>query len=332
MPNALAAGGFDLAQALYRASERIRTRQSWNDRLAHWERPASVSEEGTIERAQLNVESALASNLWLSNQGVTIRPQGSYHNNTNVRTEADLDLRAIHPLLHIEYDPGVVQGAAREVLTYRDSNVTYGELFAAMRAEMVADFGRAFGAKNVVPGNKAIRIRGITGSRAEVDVVPCVCYHYVWWSTDLKQYLRREGVAILSANGSGWTVNYPDQHTANGVAKRARTAHRFKRIVRMLKRLRADMQARNNLTIKVPSFLVECLVYEVEDAYFLVDDDDRYDRFCRIVHRIRELLIIRPGEMLEVNGYKYLFRNGQAWSLADARTFIDTAIDHLGHV
>src|SRR5215211_7203291 len=82
---------FYIAEALAKA----RTRQSWNDRLEHWERPATDSEEATIECAAQMVREVLAPNRWLSSQGVKIFPQGSYYNNTNVRREAAIDLRAV---------------------------------------------------------------------------------------------------------------------------------------------------------------------------------------------------------------------------------------------
>jgi hypothetical protein len=75
-----------------------RTRSSWNDRLTHWERPASDSEEVQIERAASIVRSALAGNAWLRSEGVVISAHGSYFDNTNVRLESDMDLRAVNPL------------------------------------------------------------------------------------------------------------------------------------------------------------------------------------------------------------------------------------------
>jgi hypothetical protein len=49
------------------------------------------------------VRTALAGNAWLQAEGVMIASQGSYFNNTNVRLEFDMDLRAVHPLVRIEY-------------------------------------------------------------------------------------------------------------------------------------------------------------------------------------------------------------------------------------
>ncbi|MFX7895040.1 hypothetical protein ABTK48_20195, partial [Acinetobacter baumannii] len=79
-----------------------------------------------------------------------------------------------------------------------------------------------------------------TGSRAEVDVVPAIRLHHVTWLSDANRYQTLEGVAILSTADS-WTLNFPEQHAANGRAKRARTGHQFKRVVRIFKRMQSDM-------------------------------------------------------------------------------------------
>lgn len=312
-------------------NDSCRSRADWNGRFTHWERPASVTEEGTIERAQAHVIEAIANNRWLADQGVEILPQGSYHNSTNVRQEADIDLRAVHPNLKIDYDPLVVREYADRALGYSDG-LTVTEIFNGMREQLSADLSRAFGARNVTPGTKAFRIKGITGSRAEVDVVPVIRYNYVIWLADQNRYRALEGIAIYSTEGK-WTLNFPEQHNANGIAKRTNTAHRFKRVVRIMKRLRSDMEDAGLLTVRVPSFLVECLVYRVEDAYFLVESDDRYDRVRRVARRIQELLSNRAAaeRLCEINDIKLLFRPNQAWTYEDALTFANEVVAHLGN-
>ena len=216
------------------------------------------------------------------------------------------------------------------MLSYGDYGLTFGQIFTSMRAEMTSELARKFGAANIVPGKKAIRIKGITGSRAEVDLVPAVKLHYVEWYPHLNRYNVTEGVAIFSTE-SRWTLNFPEQHSANGVIKRGATSHRFKRIVRVFKRLRADMMERGLLAVKVPSFLVECLVYIVENEYFLVESDDGYDRVRRVALRMQELLNSPAATSLrEINGIKLLFHSSEAWTLADARTFVNAVVIHLG--
>lgn len=76
-------------------AEGPRTRSSWNDRFAHWERPASETEEAQIGRAATMVRTALIGNAWLQGEGVTVGAQGSYFNNTNVRNRTWICGRSI---------------------------------------------------------------------------------------------------------------------------------------------------------------------------------------------------------------------------------------------
>jgi hypothetical protein len=314
-------------------SDNARRRAEWNDRFLHWERPASVSEAGTIERADTLVSEVVAANSWLTGQGVAVRRQGSYHNNSNVRTEADIDLRVVHPSVKVEYAANVIDPAGWDRIAYRPASLTLEQIFTGLRAHLVTNFRRRFGENNVVVGNKAIRIKGVTGSRAEIDVVPAVPLHFVRWNDGLSNFQTLEGVAILGRDG-GWTGNFPEQHAANGIGKRARTAHRFKKVVRIFKRMRADMTDRGLLRVKVPSFLVECLVHAVEDSYFLVDSDDRYDRVRRVALRMQAILLHRPtaANLHEINNLKWLFHDNQAWTYDDACTFVNAVVVHLGDV
>jgi hypothetical protein len=256
---------------LLEALARARTRQSWNDRLAHWEKPASESEEAMIERAATMVRRVMSTNSWFANEGVQIAPQGSYYNNTNVRQESDIDLRAVHRGIFIQYAPDVLVSRAYAGLGYFDTGRAYTDLAAHLRLEMAVELGGRFGALNVdTSGKKAVKVNGIPGSRAEVDIVPCFTLHHVRWNSIIDQYWTIKGVAILSRDGK-WTFNFPDQHYNNGVAKRTRTRLRFKKIVRMLKRLRDELVDTGGLQAnEAPSFLIECLVYDVEDSFFLV--------------------------------------------------------------
>lgn len=275
---------------------RDRPRSSWNERFAHWERPASNSEEQQIERAAAMVRTALSGSSWLTTEGVTIAPQGSYLNNTNVRLEADMDLRAVHPLIKIEYAAGVVVDCAQAVHGIPQSGRYFEHVIEDMRREISASLIEKFGAHQIdVSGNKAIRLQKLPGSRADLDVVPAFRHYWMWWDTQNSRYMYNEGISILSRNGT-WTNNFPQQHYANGIAKRTRTAHRFKRNTRILKHLRDELvQDRVLRGNQVPSFLIESLTYAVEDAYFLQEQDDRYDRARRILYRIGELLSNRNG-------------------------------------
>jgi hypothetical protein len=185
---------------------RARSRSSWNERFVHWERPASDSEEQQIDRAARMVRSALSENAWLTNEGVTVVPQGSYYNNTNVRLEADMDLRVVHPLLKIEYADNVVIDSARTILGISDSGITFANIFQNMRYAIIDQLIQKFESSSVdITGNKAIRLKKQVGTRADVDIVPALRYYWVSWNPQLNRYDVVEGVAILGQNGR-WTI------------------------------------------------------------------------------------------------------------------------------
>ena len=313
-------------------NDSVRRRASWNDRFSHWEKAESTTETTAIERGRTTVECILSRNNWLISEGVRIVPQGSFTNRTNVRNEADIDLRVQHPVLKVECEPGVDFNNAWNTFGYSSSGHTFEQLAAEMRSQIVFDLKFALGKENVDDsGKKAVRVKGVTGSRGEVDVVPCFTLHHVYIPAGAWSYSKVEGVAIIGTDGR-WTFNYPDQHIANGKLKRTMTGHQFKKIVRIVKRMQSDMIDHGVITERVPSFLVECLVYLVEDHHF-VGNDDRYDRVKRVLNRSLEI-VYRDGAALynlpEVNGIKPLFGAQQAWTVEKARTFLARAISHMG--
>lgn len=301
-----------------------RNRGAWNSCLENWERPASATEEQIIERAARMVRNALSGNEWLQSQNVTVQPQGSYHNNTNVRQDVDMDLRVVHPLPFVEYANDVVPENAWSALNYVNAAVDVDELVRSLRAETERALS-SFGLLNVdARGNKAIRIKELPDSRAPADVVPSFRFHFVMWNSLSSRYERIEGIVIVSRDG-GITYNFPEQHYRNGVLKRARTNLRFKKIVRMVKNLRSELVELGALREKqMPSFLVECLVCCVENEYFLVDADDRYDRVRRVVERLLERIveIAWIATATEINGIKILFHESQPWTAGDVAAFL----------
>lgn len=315
-------------ETLAKAVAASRNRASWNDRLEHWEKPASDSEEIQIQRAAAMVRTALADNAWLTAEGVAIEPQGSYHNNTNVRQEADMDLRAMHPSLKVDYGPGVIRECADTVAGLEFGPRSLSSIAADMRAEMSRSLISAFGKTNVTAGTKAIRVDKRVGSRADVDIVPAFGFRWITWDSPNRRFDVAEGVAILGTDSS-WTFNFPIQHTANGIAKRAATRLRFKKVVRSLKRLRDELVELGLLEKKrVPSFLIECLAHWAANDCYLDEADDRHGRLMRVLSRLEAMLTLAPdlcASATEVNGIKLLFHHTQPWTTADALAFVQAA-------
>jgi hypothetical protein len=270
----------------------------------------------------------LAGNTWLRSEGVEISAQGSYFNNTNVRLESDMDLRAVHPLIKIDYLNDVIVKYAEQVHRIPQSGRYFTDVVVEMRQQIARSLVEKFGAANVdASGNKAIRLKKLPGSRSDVDIVPMFKYYWVSWNNVAGQFWQNVGVTVLGKDGT-WIHNFPDYHNANGIAKRARTTHRFKRYVRVFKRLRDELVREGKLAPgRVPSFLIECLTYAVEDGYFLVEADDRYDRAYRILERMWDLLdnAAWVSTATEINGVKFLFHATQPWAVDGAKGFVALA-------
>lgn len=85
---------------------------------------------------------------------------------------------------------------------------------------------------------------------------------------------------------------------------------------------------------EVPSFFVECLVYNCPDSILLRSTWADTIRGV-ITHIWNGLQGDEPSEdsdrWLEVNECKYLFNNEQAWTRADGRDFAKAAWNYLGY-
>lgn len=311
--------------AVDRAIAQSRTRASWNDRLIHWERPPSDHEEAKIQRAANICAAIVNGSEILQAEGVSIRPQGSYFNNTNVRLEADMDLRVQHPSIITKYAVDVDRVTADAAGGYYNLGRTGPECATILRNELARKARERFGHPNVELGNKAVTIDGFDGGIADVDLVPALRLHWIS-NNGYGGYHTTEGVIIYGGDGSE-TINFPDQHHANGITKRGATFHRFKKTVRMLKRLNYELAETEAISSRAPSFLVECLIYLVESHYFIWENDDRYGRLLRVVERALELVNddAFADAATEVNEIKFLFHAAQAWSRLDAQNFLAAA-------
>jgi hypothetical protein len=135
------------------------------------------------------------------------------------------------------------------------------------------------------------------------------------------------------------------QHYRNGCGKNVRTGRRYKRVVRILKRLRNHMaenpdlpQAMREQLRATASFLIESLVFNCPDPVF--GHTAIYDDVVAAVgHLSRGLQDRTPTTLLgmpawarwvEVNEIKALFAPEQAWNLQGATKFVDAARAYLG--
>jgi len=197
----------------------------------------------------------------------------------------------------------------------------------AFKADIKKALENAFGATAVSTGKIAYRVRE-KKTTLPADVVPC-------W--DYMRYDRiDDGVPIfhngscLFPTGGSRTVNYPAQQKANGNDKNSRTNKRYKRMVRALKKLQTLLVDEGVLSAELPSYLIECLVYNVPPGAFGHDAylSDMRDVLAAIFNSTLESGNWNDWE--EVNGLNYLYRGKPGWTHEQVHALAGAAWNKLG--
>jgi hypothetical protein len=291
--------------------------------LQNWSNGPSDTEQEKCENTEKLIREALNYDAQLSKMNILVFTQGSYKANTNIKHDSDVDICILsrdsifadYPLNFTDADAGLVDGSLK-----------YSEFKNLVEAALVKKFGRA----QVVRGNKAFDIHENT-SRVAADVVPAFEHRrYTGEHDNYGSPKFLSGVEFKPDNG-GRIINWPEHTYVNGINKNTATSRRYKRLIRILKRLRNKMQddkisASNNIA----SFLIESLVWNtpnegfnhstyLEDLRYILAhtfNNTRQDEHCK--------------EWGEVNELKYLFRSAQPWSRSQANNFLYAAWDYAG--
>lgn len=123
-----------------------------------------------------------------------------------------------------------------------------------------------------------------------------------------------QGVFFLDQEGRP-IVNFPRQHRRNGDAKDLRTGGRFKEVVRAVKRTKKRLITDGS----APSYLLECLLYNVPDEVYRVSTVEEARRGA-----LRWLSRCELAGLPCQNGINRLFGPGpDQWPPAAAATIID---------
>ncbi|MFX3674775.1 MAG: nucleotidyltransferase [Paenisporosarcina sp.] len=186
--------------------------------------------------------------------------QGSYANNTNVRTQSDVDIAVVEEdIFQTEYRQGVTKEsygfskAETPLKSFKD------EIEESLRLKFGADVERQ---------SKSIKIHGNT-YRKDADGVPCRRFrdYRQEYLFDGNNYVG--GIVIVADTGER-IINYPEQHIKNGKEKNVRTNHHYKKMVRIMKKMRHLMKDEDiDEASKVSSFGLESLLWNIDDNIYL---------------------------------------------------------------
>lgn len=288
---------------------------SLEDKLSGWTGPSSNTEKDKQDRTERMVREAINSHTPFDNCSLKVFAKGSYANNTNVRSDSDVDIAV----------------ECTEVLYWEESekgNYPPGEPYegiwtpAKLRAELISAMEAKFPGQVDSSGSTAIQINS-NSSRVDADVVPCFSYRYYM------NYGTRDGTKIFKRDGSS-IVNHPAQQMEKGAAKNNATGYAYKKAVRLLKRIENAMAADGTFR-ELPSFFMECLAYNCPNHIF---------SHSTWTERLRAMLFYiwdnlqgdEPvdGRWLEVNECFYLFHSDQNWTRKDGREFAKSAWNYFG--
>ena len=296
--------------------------RDWESVFKSWSQGPGKTEQERAENAERQIKQVIQASDKLKNRNIRVFTQGSYRNRVNVRQDSDVDVGVIcFDTYFPEYpDDNVKMKLAKSFIPATYEYITFKN---ELEEALVARFGRVA----VTRGSKAFNIKANT-YRVESDVAAFFEHRRY---TSVAHYYS--GVEMIPDDNRPPSIkNWPEQHYQNGVSKNEVTSKKYKRVVRILKKLSNEMAANSIQSAKdAPSFLIECLVFNASTSCF---SHQTYKQTVREV--LAELLtntktFEKCSEWGEVNELKYLFRESQPWTRENAHQFLSDAWDYIGY-
>jgi hypothetical protein len=303
-------------------------KKNWEDTFSFWSQSPSKTEQERCERVISAIRAAVFQSPKLQARKILVFTQGSFRNRVNVRQDSDVDVGV---MLYDYFLSQYPEGKTKADFDNSDANYPFSQFKNELEDALVDYFGRA----TVTRGNKAFDIKAKT-AQVEADVVPLFEFRRYW---DYGSY--RAGVALITDTNSRRIENYPERlvdhwpptplHYENGVSKNDVTSRRFKGMVRILKKIRIELENEGNaLAGTIPGYLLECLVWNSPDCCFHSNTwEDRVQSVLRFLwQNTKEEKLCKSW--CEVDAIKYLFHNTQPWTREQAHAFINVSWDYIG--
>ena len=289
----------------------------WEGKFKNWSTGPGKTEQERCENAINMIKSAINASEKLKSKSIKVFLQGSYRNKVNVQADSDVDVGIVCSDVFFGDYP---KGYNRDSFGYVAASYTFNDFKNDIEAALVEKFGKVA----VTRGSKAFDIKANT-YRVEADVAPFMEHRR--FKAD-GSYIT--GVQQFSDDDKK-VINWPEQHYENGVSKNALTSRRYKRTVRVLKKLTNEMAQNGIEDAKgIPGFLCECLMWNVPNHYFSYTSF--YDVLRNsIIYLYEELGKESSDEWGEVSELKYLFGPSQKWTKQQARKLLVAAWNYVGY-
>ena len=306
--------------------------RDWEAQLREWAKPPGTVEQTKMETAEREIRKAISSHRSLASRDISVFAQGSYRNRTTVPGDSDVDVCVVlndvffsnWHWVEREGTKTIEQVAAlKRAAGVSDAEYGYSQFKNDVGAGLVAHFGAAA----VKRGDKAFDVHE---SKRWVDSDVVAAFEHRRWQGTSGRLSYVTGTEFVSDSGQR-IVNWPQQHYDNGVTKNARTQERFKAMARALKNLRTAMDDAGVAAAEpIPSFLIECLAYNVPDSKF---GNTLYTQDMKnVIYEGWEATRTNEAKWVEVSDLKWLFHGNQPWTRQQACDFLHAAwnFDGLG--
>lgn len=240
---------------------------------------------------------AYETTLQKNNRKIKLLIQGSYANNTNVRAESDVDIAVIQEDVFISnYRTGVVNS------DYKFCNSDY--TFIEYKRDIYNSLVNQFGTDNVKWKSKCLFVNG-NSYRVDSDTVPARRNRDYRNDFTYNPMNYIGGISIISDEGETF-VNYPEQHIKNGRDKNKSTNLYYKKMVRIIKKIRYIMIDNHiSSASKINSFMLESLLWNIPD-YKYINDLKYTGKFQGIINYLKYISIKNISSYKEANGIKKL--------------------------
>jgi len=289
------------------------------EQFAQWAKAPSETEEGKCQTTVSRITKTIRSKF---GQRVSVFIQGSYKNRTNVRFDSDVDIVACLDGIYFGDISGMNEADKQKYHQIPNSSYTYAKFKNDIQQILEEEFGH----ESVERCNKCIKVAK-NEQRVNADVVPCFT-HKRFSSYGV---VEAEGIGFLS-DDCVLVYSYPEQHYDNGVVKNNDTGRMYKSAVRIIKNIRNKLIEQSTISEEdMPSFCLECLVWNVSNIKFQKDEyGDVVRAVVAVIYNDMED-DDKANNYAEVSDLKWLFRGTNKTKPEQVLSFMQHTWDYIGY-
>lgn len=250
-----------------------------NSQLEIWSHQGAVT---TSKNTYASIKHNLEKNTSLyANKDFNVYLQGSYGNDTNIRSDSDVDVVI---QLNSTFHRDISDLSEDQVRAYKSSYDSATYHLSEFKKDILSHLKDSYGLTVVDEGKKSIKLLGNSG-RLNADVIVCCQYRDYHWFRSLSDQKYVEGIYFISTIGE-IIVNYPKLHSENCTEKHKSTNNSFKPIVRIFKNMRSRLVSDGLISKDLaPSYFIEGLIYNIPEDRF---NGSYEEAFCNCINWLLE--------------------------------------------